>query len=139
MIQLNFIFPMHGDARIVARKFAHNELGISICEEAIDVIEEISSVVIEKQTSILKSEISHLKNTIYELKKRQVKKCVVCMDKSAEFMWSSCMAFSSSNVAHVSVCESCAQRISRGPKESRNCPICRATDGTWVRVNACDG
>ena len=128
---------MHSDARIVVRKFAQNELGISICEEAIDVIEEISSVVIEKQTSALKMEISRLKGTIVELEKNQIKKCVVCMDKSAEFMWSSCMAFSSSNVAHVSVCGSCAQRISLGPIELRNCPICRATDGDWVRVHAC--
>ena len=123
------------DARLVVRKVAQNEMGVSICEEAVDLIDEIASVVVEKQTGRLKAEILRLKRTIVDLEKQQLKKCVVCMDKSAEYMWSSCMSFSSSNVAHVSVCESCSQRISRGPKETRNCPICRASYGNWIKVN----
>ena len=124
------------DVRIESRKFAQNELGISVCDEAIDVIQEIASVVVDKQTRALSLDIEKLKRTIVELEKNQIKKCIVCMDKCAEYMWSSCTSFSLSQVAHVSVCHSCAQRIIRGPKEMRNCPVCRAPDGTWVLANA---
>ena len=119
------------DARLIVRKVAQNEMGIQVCEEVVDVIEDIASAVVEEQTEKLKSEILRLKRTIVDLESRQAKRCVVCMDKNAEFALSSCMNFSGSNVAHLSVCGCCVQRLSRGPT---SCPVCRASDGTWIRV-----
>ena len=131
---LRFRRWLMSDVRLVVRNVSQNQMGLSICEEAVDVIEEIASVVIEKKTGRLNAEILRLKQTIVDLEQKQVKRCLVCMDKSAEFFWSSCMNVSSSQVAHLSVCEDCAKLISREPEEAQNCPVCRASEGSWIRA-----
>jgi len=123
-------------AFLIATKFAHDELGLSISEEASEIIHDLASAVVAKQTQSLQSEIDLLKDKIEALEKNQIKTCLICMENCAEYMWSSCMFFSSRPVAHVSVCQKCCLRISDGPYIERRCPICRATDGHWVRVDA---
>jgi len=119
------------ELRILTRKIAERDFGLAACDEILDVIEDIASEVIKTKINHLNMEITSMKSD--SKKKKEFRKCVVCLDAIAEFMWSSCYT-EETPIAHVTTCRVCADRIANGPLEYRSCPMCRSKNGFWVRV-----
>lgn len=125
------------NARMVARAFADNDLGIDVSEDVLEIISDISAEVIASHTKTLQAKLNDLNVQIESLKATQVKACLICQENVAEYMWSSCFTNSSSRVVHLTACYECADKIMRGPETFRRCPLCRAGDpGFWLKVDA---
>lgn len=122
------------ELRILTRKIAEKDFGVTACEEILDIIEDIASEVIKLKINDLNLEIMAMRSDMKNQK--ECRKCVVCLEAIAEFMWSSCYT-EEIPIAHVTTCRICADRITNGPLEYRSCPICRNKNGFWVRVDAC--
>ena len=102
----------------MAREFAA-DVGMTVCEEAIDVIEDISSAVIEIKTRRLIQELNEMKKEMDILRTNQVKTCIICNERAAECIWKNCI--SRNPIGHLTSCFECAEKIRLGPILYRRC------------------